>query len=188
MRRPGGHYAGPFPGCHRVGFRARPPAGGEAGAPSTEAAASRRQPHAAFPMGEEVEAVYRGLGATSPLIDKTQMARPTYICNAPGRISPMAVSPPRLANLDDAVPSLAHMIRYSAHPVSEILNLVSTLRNFHGGSNGLGRPGAIVEYQEIYPGIAPMALNSKLGERGSTSRTTTRATSPLSTYDRCLET
>ena len=106
-------------------------------------------------MGGGVEAVNRRRDTTSPPRDNTQIARPKYNCNAPGRVSPMAVSPPRFANSDVSGPSLANVIPYSAHTSSAIQNLVFPALNFYGERKGIGRPDMLVEYLVIYPETSP---------------------------------
>ena len=108
-----------------------------------------------FPWEGKVEAVNRRLDNTPSLSDDTQIIRSTYICNAPGRVAPMAVAPPRLANLDVAGSTLANMIPNSARPESAIPNVVTPVLNFYSEHKGLGRPGMVVEYLKMYPETSP---------------------------------
>ena len=102
-----------------------------------------------------VEALNRRRDATSPLRDNTQIARPTYNFNAPGRVAPMAVSPPRFANLDASGPSLANVIPYSAHTASAIPNLVPPVLNFYGERKVCGMSYILGAYVGINPGTSP---------------------------------
>ena len=103
----------------------------------------------------DIEAVNRRRDTTSSLSDNTQITRPTYVCSAPDRVSPMEVDPPRRANLDVAGPTLANMIPYSDHPESTIPNEVPHGLNFYGEHKGRGRPDMVVEYLELYPETSP---------------------------------